>query len=148
MKPKDFVVSCYCVYNGKVALIYHTKLGMWLPLGGHIEEGESLRDALVREVREESGLDVEISEEDKVPDGPGKLRELIKPDDIQEEYINEEHNHINFVYFLKAKTGELVLKKDEHKEIKWFGPKELDDRKLNIHPRVKEQSMRAVGKFK
>lgn len=35
----------------------HKKAGKWLVNGGHIEEGETLRDTLKREIEEEWGLD-------------------------------------------------------------------------------------------
>lgn len=43
----------------KILLIYGPKRGWELP-GGHVEEGESIYDALRREVKEESGIDIEI----------------------------------------------------------------------------------------
>lgn len=49
--------------DGDVLLIRRGKpprLGQWSIPGGHVEWGESLRDALIREVREETGLEVEI----------------------------------------------------------------------------------------
>ena len=46
--------------EGKVLLHLHRKLGMWLPPGGHIERDEIPDDAAVREVFEETGLNVEL----------------------------------------------------------------------------------------
>ncbi len=40
-----------------VLLTHHRKLGRWMQLGGHVEAGESLFEAALREAREESGLD-------------------------------------------------------------------------------------------
>jgi 8-oxo-dGTP pyrophosphatase MutT (NUDIX family) len=44
--------------DGKLALIRSVAFGYYKFPGGGLEDGESLIDALIREVREESGLDV------------------------------------------------------------------------------------------
>ena len=49
------------IRNGKVAMVESRKYHYWKFPGGGIEEGESLIDTLIREVREEAGLTV-ISE--------------------------------------------------------------------------------------
>jgi 8-oxo-dGTP pyrophosphatase MutT (NUDIX family) len=43
----------------RVVLHKHKRLGLWLQPGGHIDEGELVADAAVREVREETGLVVQ-----------------------------------------------------------------------------------------
>lgn len=47
----------------KVVLIHRKRDGLeyWVTPGGKVEEGESLEDAVKREVREEIGIDVEVS---------------------------------------------------------------------------------------
>lgn len=52
------IVSAWIFFEGKVLLIFHKKLKKWLPIGGHIHEGESLQDALLREIKEETRLSV------------------------------------------------------------------------------------------
>jgi 8-oxo-dGTP pyrophosphatase MutT (NUDIX family) len=51
------------VDRSRVLLTLHPKVGRWLQLGGHCEAGEtSLREAALRETREESGItDVTVS---------------------------------------------------------------------------------------
>ena len=45
--------------NGEVLLIKSPRRGWEYP-GGMVEPGETLQDALLREVKEEAGIDVEI----------------------------------------------------------------------------------------
>lgn len=40
----------------RVLLTHHAKLGIWVQLGGHTDEGEDWTEAALREAREESGL--------------------------------------------------------------------------------------------
>jgi 8-oxo-dGTP pyrophosphatase MutT (NUDIX family) len=58
---RHFTVAVFVVWEGKVLLHRHRKLGMWLPPGGHIEEGELPDEAAVREVWEETGVRVELA---------------------------------------------------------------------------------------
>ena len=44
--------------DGKVLLIKHKKLGIWLCPGGHLESGELLHQAAEREFWEETGIKV------------------------------------------------------------------------------------------
>jgi ADP-ribose pyrophosphatase YjhB (NUDIX family) len=53
---RHFRVAVFVVWEGKVLLHFHRKLGMWLPPGGHIERDELRDDAAVRQVFEETGL--------------------------------------------------------------------------------------------
>ena len=60
---RHFTVAVFVVWEGKVLLHLHRKLGMWLPPGGHIERDELPDDAAVREVFEETGLRIELVRE-------------------------------------------------------------------------------------
>ena len=44
------------VKRSKVILTLHAKLNRWLQLGGHVEDGETIHEAALREGLEESGL--------------------------------------------------------------------------------------------
>lgn len=46
--------------------------GMWCLPGGHVEQGEQVRDAAVREAREETGLDIELERVLGIYDAPGR----------------------------------------------------------------------------
>ncbi|MCR4280214.1 MAG: hypothetical protein NUV82_02175 [Candidatus Komeilibacteria bacterium] len=37
----DLVVAGYIFHQNKVLLVHHTKLGLWLPVGGHIDANET-----------------------------------------------------------------------------------------------------------
>jgi 8-oxo-dGTP diphosphatase len=57
-------VSCAVLRDGKVLLIERGSgalKGFWSLPGGHIEPGETARDAALREVREETGVEARIA---------------------------------------------------------------------------------------
>lgn len=65
MSKKEFVVCVDGVYvkNGKLLLLKRNVepfKGYWHVVGGHVEENESLRDAIKREFKEETGLEVTV----------------------------------------------------------------------------------------
>ncbi|WP_414635244.1 NUDIX hydrolase [Bacillus sp. NTK074B] len=59
--PKHIVSAATIVINDQqeILLIKGPRRGWEMP-GGQVEEGESLKDAAIRETKEESGIDVEI----------------------------------------------------------------------------------------
>lgn len=62
MPPKHIVSAAAIVRNdqGHILLIKGPKRGWEMP-GGQVEEGESLAQAAIREVKEESGIDIEVN---------------------------------------------------------------------------------------
>ncbi|MGO9275803.1 MAG: NUDIX hydrolase [Terriglobia bacterium] len=97
-RHNHLVVVGYIVHNGKVLLVWHEKLRKWLPPGGHVEEGELPTEAVIREVREETGYAVTVR--DRTPPGGNEegVRVLPLPHHIQVEYINEQHDHLDLAY--------------------------------------------------
>jgi 8-oxo-dGTP pyrophosphatase MutT (NUDIX family) len=67
LRDATYVVGGYVVRDSRVLLLWHGGLARWVPTGGRIElaSGEYPHEALIREVREETGLAV------RVPGGAG-----------------------------------------------------------------------------
>jgi 8-oxo-dGTP pyrophosphatase MutT (NUDIX family) len=62
--PAMHLVSYFVVLDGRLGrmlLVAHRKSGLWLPAGGHVEPGESPWAAVVRECREELGIEAVAS---------------------------------------------------------------------------------------
>ncbi|MBP1989640.1 NUDIX hydrolase [Paenibacillus eucommiae] len=60
-QPKHIVSAATIVFNNQeeILLIKGPRRGWEMP-GGQVEEGESLKDAAIRETKEEAGIDIEV----------------------------------------------------------------------------------------
>jgi ADP-ribose pyrophosphatase YjhB (NUDIX family) len=101
---RHFTATAYIVSAGRTLLLWHRKLGMWLPPGGHCELNEDPVQAACREAEEESGLSVEIiaPRDLLVCDGPVVLPPpaVILIEDIIR--VDQPfHQHIDNVYFAR-----------------------------------------------
>ncbi|MBA4181283.1 MAG: NUDIX hydrolase [Anaerolinea sp.] len=104
---RHHTATAYVVARGKTLLLWHHKLRMWLPPGGHLEQNEDPVQGACREALEESGLPVEI-----IPpvdllrcDGPAVLPPpaVILVEDIVRA-DQPFHQHIDHVYFTRAQA--------------------------------------------
>lgn len=130
-KEYDFVVSIFIVRRGKVLLIHHKRYDKWLPIGGHIELNEDPEEALVREIREESGLSVEIlSEKPRI--GHRGVKPILTPAYVDVHHIYPGHRHIAFVYFGRSRSSRVRLHRKEHREFKWFSRSDLSRSRYSV----------------
>lgn len=65
MSKKKFVVYVdgICIKDKKILLLKRAKrpyIGFWHVAGGEVEENETLKEALIREYKEETNLDVKV----------------------------------------------------------------------------------------
>ncbi len=130
---RHFTVAVFVVWEGRVLLHRHRKLGMWLPPGGHIEENELPDDAAVREVFEETGLRVELVG-DRREDVSDPVQ-LHRPAGVQLENIEPGHQHIDLIYFAKP-TGPVEIHRDYSEDkLGWYGPEDWDTLPVNLEVR-------------
>jgi len=98
----DLTVAGYIFNNKKeVLLIHHKKLNLWLPVGGHIDEDETPDDALIREVKEETSLDIRILHEQKLPVVGNVIRNLATPFHVNLHSVGD-HQHVGNYYVCQA----------------------------------------------
>lgn len=121
---RHFTATTFVVYNGKLLLHFHKKLKMWLPPGGHIDRDELPEEAAVREIKEETGLEVTLIHGKEMLK-TAHVKELLRPHCILLEDINEHHQHIDFIYFAVAENDILKPQDGESVVIKWFTKDEL-----------------------
>lgn len=130
---RHFTVAVFVVHAGGVLLHWHRKLGMWLPPGGHIERDELPDDAAVREVLEETGVEVElVGERREDIEDPVQL---VRPAGVQLEDVGPGHQHIDLIYLARP-TGPTDIR-DEFSvdRVGWYGPDDWDAMNVNAEVR-------------
>ncbi|MBP9711849.1 MAG: NUDIX domain-containing protein [Candidatus Pacebacteria bacterium] len=141
----DFCVEVFIVHKNKVLLRMHDKFKYWLSIGGHIELNEDPNQAAIREIKEEVGLDVKIIGYAKpVQPNDYGYRELIPPKFMGRHRVNENHEHIMFVYFATSDTDQISASVSAHEqaETKWFTMEDLENTELV--PNVKYYAIEAL----
>ena len=99
-----FRVSGVIVRDGKVLLVEMDNAGFFCLPGGHVELGETPFQAVVREVKEETGLDLKSAE----------YRCVIN-------FVNDDYDEIIYQYTSSDFSGEVI--ECNEGELKWI-PKE------------------------
>ena len=127
----DFVVSIFIVRQNKVLLVYHKKYDEWLPIGGHIELDEDPEEALFKEIREECGLKVRVLAT-KPPIAHRGVKPILTPSYVDSHRITSTHRHVAFVYFGVSTSDRVILHREEHREFRWVGARQLGSREFRL----------------
>jgi len=135
---REFISTVFVVKDGKVLMTWNNKVNNWIPIGGHIDPNELPCDSVIREAKEESGLDIELIS----PFNKSETDNLIQPVNVRIDHIKDDHKHINLVYFAIVQGEKCLRIDDEGKELKWFEKKELE--KENLIDNVKEWAIKAL----
>ena len=131
---RHFTATTFVVHQDKVLLHLHKKLGIWIPVGGHIDRDELPHDAAVREVKEETGLDVTLHP--GPPPSFTDVQSLPRPQHILLEDINQFHQHIDLVFYAMAETAELSPEDGETTDLKWLSEEDLNSEEIRDHVRA------------
>src|ERR1700704_5484512 len=110
-------VGAVVIQDNRILLIrrgHAPLLGEWSLPGGVLECGETLREATVREAREETGLIVETGEL------LGGYERVIRSNDRRVRY-----HYVLIVFLCQPVAGDLQAGSDAS-EVRWFAPEELD----------------------
>lgn len=139
----DFAVGALIVHGGRVLFIHHKLFNMWFPPGGHVELHEDTDQALRREIKEETGLGIQLLNRKFDADEPG-VKSLHTPDFMDIHQIGEGHRHIGMLYVATAVSDHVTLKPDEHYDIRWFTADEIQDPNFNTRQSVRAYALEAL----
>jgi ADP-ribose pyrophosphatase YjhB (NUDIX family) len=99
----------------KILLTRRSDNGRWCLPGGHFEAGESVTEAAVRETKEETGLDVDITRLIGVYSDPNRLLE----------YDDGNRFHLVALTFEARVSGGELTVSNETTEFMWCDPADL-----------------------
>ncbi|HCT75230.1 MAG TPA: NUDIX hydrolase [Micromonosporaceae bacterium] len=119
------VVAAITNDDGHILMILRTDNGLWaLPGGGH-DPGESIRQTVVREVREETGIECEVTGLYGIYTNPGHVMA----------YDNGEVRQQFSIAFRGQMTGGQLRTSSESRKVEWVDPSVVDG--LPVHPSMR-----------
>ncbi|MBI2499825.1 NUDIX domain-containing protein [Candidatus Woesearchaeota archaeon] len=124
METKLFVATkAFIYFNGKILLLRESDKykdgsnhGKYDVVGGRIKPGQNFKESLLREIKEETGLNVKIG----------------KPFFVNEwrPIVNNEQWHIVGVYFECVSNSNSIKLSEDHDHFLWINPNEYKNHKL------------------
>ncbi|WP_248580049.1 NUDIX domain-containing protein [Nocardioides sp. InS609-2] len=127
------VVAVVTDREGRVLMIHKTDNNLWaLPGGGH-EPGEFIADTVVREVKEETGYDVEVETLTGTYTNPNHR---MKYDDGE---VRQQFS----LAFRARLIGGSARTSSETREVRWLNRNEIDE--LDLHPSMRARLEHALS---
>lgn len=120
----DLTVAGYAVNNNKILLIKHKKLRLWLPPGGHIERHETPTQAVKREFKEETNLEVKLLNTLQIPKSDKIVKQLAIPFYCNIHSVGD-HNHYCQYYLCELLSKNIRINKKEILDMGWFNEQAL-----------------------
>ncbi|MFI6215918.1 NUDIX hydrolase [Nocardia brasiliensis] len=111
--------------ENRVLLIQRSDNGLWATPGGAQDFGEYIADTAVRETREETGIEIEVT---------GLVGIYTNPHHVMA-YADGEVRQQFSICFRAVSRGGLLQTSPESPRVRWVPQSELDE--LNIHPSVR-----------
>lgn len=113
---------------GRLLLIHKIDNDFWALPGGGMDLGESIADAAVREVAEETGLTVEVT---------GLVGIYTDPGHVMAYDDGEVRQEFSVCFHARVLSGEPREDGSETKEVRWVDP--VDISSLSIHPSMRRR---------
>jgi len=120
-------VGAVVVRDGKALIVkraHEPRKGEWSLPGGLLELGESLQDAVRREIKEETSLDIEV----------GPLIETF--DRVHRDDHGKIRYHFVIVDYVCWPNGGEAVPGSDAEGVAWVSADEIDDYKVNAHAKA------------
>ncbi|QRP47333.1 NUDIX hydrolase [Amycolatopsis sp. FDAARGOS 1241] len=119
--------------EGRILMIRRTDNDLYSIPGGQLELGETLAEAAVREVREETGIECEVT---------GVVGLYSDPQHVIAYNDGEVRQEFSICFHAKALSG-TTRTSSESKEVVWAKPSELKN--LRVHPSIRLRIHHAIS---
>lgn len=136
----QLVVNCVIKQQDTLLMLQKPRRGWWVAPGGKVEQGESLTEAVTREVLEETGLTV------SQPELRGVFTILLEE---QGQIVN---HWMLFTFYTESFTGTLLTHTDEG-ILQWAPLQEISTRPMaegdrQFLPRILNEKQVCIAKFR
>ena len=121
---RTVTATVYIVNENRVLLHMHKKHQSLFPVGGHMLPDELPHETAIREAYEESGLKVNLFNEQQDL-GMTRVRQLINPQYTLLENIGKEVENIDFIYFATTESDQVSPQKGEIMDLYWMSREEI-----------------------
>jgi ADP-ribose pyrophosphatase YjhB (NUDIX family) len=111
--------------QGAILMVHKTDNDLWALPGGGMDVGESMADTVVREVKEETGVDVEVT---------GLIGIYSNPNHVMAYDDGEVRQQCSICFTTRMLGGQLATS-SETKEVRFVDPADLGA--LSIHPSMR-----------
>jgi 8-oxo-dGTP pyrophosphatase MutT (NUDIX family) len=111
--------------QGKLLLVHKTDNDLWALPGGAMDVGESMADTVVREVKEETGIDIAVT---------GVVGIYTNPNHVMAYDDGEVRQQCSICFTTRLLGGHLATS-SETSEVAWVAPEWLDS--LIMHPSMR-----------
>jgi 8-oxo-dGTP pyrophosphatase MutT (NUDIX family) len=134
---RQFTSTVYIFHENKVLLHRHPKHNKWLPPGGHLEANETPPEAARREVKEETGLDIQFITQENLTIDAWNGYTIERPYFCLLEHIPESkkepaHQHIDMIY-LATLADEQQLSQISP-EFQWLTLEQINELEAELFP--------------
>jgi 8-oxo-dGTP pyrophosphatase MutT (NUDIX family) len=114
--------------QGEILMIRRTDNGNWAVPGGGMDLGESITDTAIRETREETGIECQITGLVGIYTNPGHVIRYTSNDEVRQEFS---------VVFTARPTGGQLQDSSESSETRWVAPATAAT--LQMHPSMRQR---------